>query len=512
MMIVLLAHHLMFNPTLLHFLPRFGSFNLAEGIQTFFGKLNRNNEILRSPWTTRIMSYLMLLLYCIGSKGRIDPNLNIKSIYYNALIGTLIFFGSTFILTFPISVSRDGIYVFISLIGIIPLIKAGQNAARIYHHKKQKDVFNEENETFPQNMTYQENEYSIHYQTNFYYKKKWHKGWINVINPFRATMISGTPGSGKSYTILIQAIWQSIWKGYTAYVYDFKFPTLTLEAYNAYLKTIRLNPYAWGKKADGTPNIPKFYIINLDDMELSHRCNPLSPDTINDYIDANESAMTMMLNLNKKWAKEQGEFFTESAILFVSSIIWYLKIVSDKYNRLYKLELAKPEADQSKVNLRLYKRFQRVCTLPHVIEFACQEDLATMFAIMVKYPSLEVPIRPFSSAQKAGAFEQLLGQLGSAQIGIAKLSSETIYWVMTGDDFSLDINNPNSPKILCTGNNPDRADIYAMIFGLFTSKMLKMVNKQGKLKSALFWDELPTMFVKGIDRLIATARSNKKPK
>jgi len=81
--------------------------------------------------------------------------------------------------------------------------------------------------------------------------------------------------------------------------------------------------------------------------------------------------------------------------------------------------------------------------------------------------------------------------------------------VMSDSEFTLDINNPEEPKILCVGNNPDRQNIYGAALGLYNSRIVKLINKKGMLKSSVIIDELPTIYFKGLDNLIATARSNK---
>lgn len=509
--LMIFVHHAWFNNQLFNLLPTIGSFKPSVAIFNFLSKLNNAYGLFSNPFITKFIIFFLLILFAIGSKGKIDPGLKVEKVYKFATVGVIGFFGSTVLLYFTVFTMEITVfsYILLSNMSVLWLIKAGQLASRIMYFKNNNDIFNDENETFPQNEKYKSNEYSINFKTRYYFKRKWNTGWVNIINPFRAVMVLGTPGSGKSFAVLNPAIWQSLWKGYTAYVYDFKYPTLTLETYNAYLKTVKENPGAWGKDKNGKNLIPKFFVINFDDFEYSHRGNPLVPESIVDTIDAAENASTIMLNLNREWVKKQGDFFVESAINFMTSVIWYLKLVSDKYKNLLTLELGKPDQERSGEKIKMYRRFSQVCTFPHVIEFACWDDVNTMFSIMSSYSSLEVFIRPFSSAARSGAAEQLEGQLASVRIPIAKLSSEIIYWIMTGNDFSLDLNNPDDPKILCTGNNPERARIYAAVFSLYTSRMLKVVNKQKKLKSALFWDELPTMFVKGIDQLIATARSNK---
>ncbi|MFV0331539.1 MAG: TraM recognition domain-containing protein, partial [Dysgonomonas sp.] len=225
---------------------------------------------------------------------------------------------------------------------------------------------------------------------------------------------------------------------------------------------------------------PKFYVINFDNPAKSHRCNPIAPEFMTDISDAYESAYTIMLNLNKTWIQKQGDFFVESPIILLAAIIWYLKIFDNgKY-----------------------------CTFPHAIEFLNKKYSET-FPILTSYPQLENYLSPFMDAWEGGAQDQLQGQIASAKIPLSRMISPQLYWVMTGNDFTLDINNPNEPKILCVGNNPDRQNIYSAALGLYNSRIVKLINKKGQLKSSVIIDELPTMYFRGLDNLIATARSNK---
>ena len=331
------------------------------------------------------------------------------------------------------------------------------------------DVFNVENESFQQETRLMENEYSVNLPTRFYYRKKWNNGWINVVNPFRASIVLGTPGSGKSYAVVNQYIKQQIEKGYSLYCYDFKYPDLSTIAYNHLLNN-----------QGGYKKVPTFFVINFDDPSRSHRCNPLNPSFMNDIADAYESAYTIMLNLNRTWVQKQGDFFVESPIILFAAIIWYLRIYQDgKY-----------------------------CTFPHAIEFL-NKRYEDIFPILTSYPELENYLSPFMDAWLGGAAEQLQGQIASAKIPLSRMISPQLYWVMSGDEFSLDINNPDEPKVLCVGNNPDRQNIYGAALGLYNSRIVKLINKKGQLKSSVVIDELPTIYFKGLDNLIATARSNK---
>lgn len=412
----------------------------------------------------------MVILSCFGTKGVKSEKVTYGKICIVAIIGMILFFCNSWLLTVENDIVKNAFwYVFTTSLGFILILTAGSWLNRILNNGLMKDVFNVENESFMQETRLIENEYSINLPTRFYYRKKWNNGWINIINPFRATIVLGTPGSGKSYAIVNQMIKQHIEKGYALFVYDFKYPDLSTITYNHLIRHL-----------DGYKVKPKFYVINFDDPVGSHRCNPINSGFMTDISDAYESAYTIMLNLNKTWIQKQGDFFVESPIILLAAIIWYLRIYqSGKY-----------------------------CTFPHAIEFL-NKPYEQIFPILTSYPELENYLSPFMDAWKGGAADQLMGQIASAKIPLSRMISPQLYWVMTGDDFTLDINNPEEPKILCIANNPDRQNIYSAALGLYNSRIAKLINKKGKLKSALVIDELSTIYFRGLDNLIATARSNK---
>ena len=430
----------------------------------------RTVGLFSSMLYTKLFAVVLLGLSCLGTKGVKGEKITWEKIYAALGMGGVLFFLNGWLLRLPLPFTIDvGFYIVTISAGYACLLMAGLWMSRLLKHNLMDDVFNNENESFMQETRYMENEYSVNLPTRFYYKKKWNNGWINVVNPFRATIVLGTPGSGKSYAVVNSFIKQQIEKGYSMYVYDFKFPDLSMIAYNHLINHL-----------DGYKIKPKFYVINFDDPRRSHRCNPIHPDFMTDISDAYESAYTIMLNLNKTWVQKQGDFFVESPIILFAAIIWYLRIYQDgKY-----------------------------CTFPHAIELL-NRKYEDVFPILTSYPELENYLSPFMDAWQGGAMEQLAGQIASAKIPLSRMISPQLYWVMTGDEFTLDINNPEEPKILCVGNNPDRQNIYGAALGLYNSRIVKLINKKGMLKSSVIIDELPTIYFKGLDNLIATARSNK---
>lgn len=285
-------------------------------------------------------------------------------------------FGSELLLTarFPVALLTL-LYVATVAAGYISLLTAGTWISRLLKNQLMDDVFNDENESFMQERRLIANEYSVNLPTRFRYQRKTYSGWINVINPFRASLILGTPGSGKSYAIINNYIRQQIEKGFAAYIYDFKYPDLSIIAYNQLLK----NKDKYAKPVG-------FYVINFDDPRYSHRCNPLNPSFLSDIADAYESAYVIMLNLNKSWIQKQGDFFVESPIVLFAAVIWYLKIYENG----------------------------KFCTFPHAIELL-NKPYSDLFTILTSYRELENYLSPFMDAWKGGAMEQLQGQIASAK-------------------------------------------------------------------------------------------------
>ncbi|MBN9312860.1 MAG: conjugal transfer protein TraG [Chryseobacterium sp. 39-10] len=439
-----------------------------ELINKILGNFNRTAGLFEHTLYTKVFALVLLALSCLGTKGVKDEKITWGKIYVALGIGFMLFFLNFPLLKLPLNTATF-LYILTTGLGYIALMVAGVWMSRLLRNNLMDDVFNNENESFQQETKLMENEYSVNLPTKFYYKGKWNNGWINIVNPFRASIVLGTPGSGKSYAIVNNYIKQQIEKGFSMYIYDFKFDDLSTIAYNHLLK-----------HRDKYKIQPKFYVINFDDPRKSHRCNPLNPDFMTDISDAYEAAYTIMLNLNRSWIQKQGDFFVESPIILLAAIIWYLKIYEDgKY-----------------------------CTFPHAIELL-NKKYSDVFTILTSYPDLENYLSPFMDAWQGGAQDQLQGQIASAKIPLSRMISPQLYWVMTGDDFSLDINNPKEPKILCVGNNPDRQNIYSAALGLYNSRIVKLINKKGQLKSSVIIDELPTIYFRGLDNLIATARSNK---
>lgn len=436
-----------------------------KGLEFIFDKLYQLT-FLSDVWMSKWVTTIVLLMTCMGTKAQKKPALKVSTIVLQILLGIGIYWASLYLLP-----EYDLIYMSLSLISFVVMNVGFDNVSKIINVNLMKDRFNEANESFRQEEEKIENKWSVNLKTIYRFQKKEKQGWINVVNPFRATMVIGTPGSGKSFGVVQPFIEQHLKKGFAMCVYDFKYPDLSQFTYNRYLKE---------KTSGRLPVNTQFCVINLDDIQKSQRCNPLSPELMDSPIDAFEASRTILYNLNREWIRKQGEFFSESAVTFLAAVIWFLK----KY-----------EAGC-------------FCTLPHVIEML-QLDYDDLFDIMGTEQDVVGIINPFINAHQRGANEQLEGQLGSLKIAISKIITPEIYWICSGNDFSLDINCPDQPKVICLANNPLRIEIYGAVLSLFITRMLKIINKKGQCPSSLIFDELPTIYFRGLDTLIATARSNK---
>jgi len=421
--------------------------------------------------TSKIFALLFLGVSLLGAKGKIKESLSYKAAIRYLLIGLLYYFLSYFIFWVSEESQLIGsLYIVICSLGYLMTLKGGVLLSRLLKIKLQNpDVFNSHNETFPQEERLLQNQYSINLPARYRLKNGYRNSWINIINPFRGLLVSGTPGAGKTYFVIRHVITQHIKKGFSMFIYDFKYDDLTKITYNTFLK------YQYTYKIR-----PEFYTINFDNLSKSHRCNPLDPNSMIDITDAAESARTILMGLNRQWIRRQGDFFVESPINFLTAVIWYLRKFKDG----------------------------EFCTLPHVIELM-QVDYDALFTLLRTEPEIEVLINPFVNAYLNDVMEQLEGQIAAAKIAMARLASPQLYYILSGNDFTLDINNPKAPKIVTMGNNPQKIQTYGAVISLYINRLIKQVNQKDKLKSSLIFDEFPTVYLKGMDNLIATARSNK---
>lgn len=428
-------------------------------------------KLFSSFYKSKLLALIFLVISLLGAKGRKKEKLRYTTAFAYSSAGIALYFLGYFTLWMKTEMQPACIfYMLVTSIGFLLILTGGTLLSRIIKNRLGRgDIFNKRNETFPQEERLLENEYSINLPAVYHLKDKVRQSWINIINPFRALMVLGTPGSGKSYFVIRHVITQHISKGFSLFVYDFKFDDLSKIAYNTWLT--HKHRYAVE---------PKFYIINFDDLIRTHRCNPLVPNTMTDITDAAESARTILLGLNREWIKRQGDFFVESPINFLTAIIWYLK----KYKQ------------------------GEFCTLPHVIELM-QANYDDLFTLLRTEKEIEVLINPFINAYLNNVMEQLEGQIASAKVAMARLCSPQLYYVLSGNDFTLDINNPQEPKVVCMGNNPQKIQIYGAVLSLYVNRLLKLVNQKEKQKCSLIFDEFPTIYLNNIDSLIATARSNK---
>jgi hypothetical protein len=416
----------------------------------------------------KLIALGFLTIALIGVKGKKDEKQTGKVAGLYLLAGLFFFFISYFILLVRGKIEMVAVlYMTVTSLGFLLVLSGGTMVSRIIRDKLAGDIFNRDQETFPQEERLIENEFSVNLPAEYILKGKKRRSWVNFINLFRALLVLGSPGSGKSYFIIRHVITQHIRKGFAMFVYDFKMPDLAVIAYNTWLKYKHLYPVE-----------PKFYSINFDDLSRSSRCNPLDPSAMLDLTDAVESARTILLGLNREWIKRQGDFFVESPINFLTAIIWYLRRYNDG----------------------------EFCTLPHVIELM-QVDYDSLFTLLSTQREIDVLINPFISAYKRDAVEQLEGQIASGKITMARVASPQLYYVLSGNEFTLDINNPKEPKIVCMGNNPQKIQIYGAVLSLFTNRMLKIINQKNKLKCSLIFDEFPTLTT-DIIPTISTGRSN----
>ena len=446
----------------------------------FFNPLEKISHltVYSSPLFSKLCTFGLICLVSIGTLSKKDTELNPrKQIIIPLACGLFLFFGCLFFfgraspLVFAYTSWWDLAYLVCSLTGAFLCSLSMDNISKMIRSGLGKDKWNTEAESFMQPVKKVETPYSVNIPMLFYFNKRIRPGWINICNVFRGTIVIGTPGSGKSFSIVNPFIRQLIAKEFAVCLYDFKFPDLGQIAYYHYLKA----------KQTGKLKGFQFHVLNLDDPEKSRRINPWRSDYIRTLADAAETAEALVEAL-KKGDRSGGsdQFFTQSAINFLASCIYFLSKYADgKYS-----------------------------SLPHVLAML-NRSYEEIFNVLVSEGELRSLMSPFMSAYNAKAFDQLEGQIGTLKIFISRLATKETYWVFSGDDFDLKISARADPGMLVLANDPNTQNINSACYSIVINRLTKLINTKGNLPSALIVDEVPTLFVHKVENLIATARSNK---
>ena len=480
---------------------------------------------------SKLTTILCIFVTCIGTRNKKHIEFDARRQVLYPLVGgffvTLVsiwLFKTRMDTRFYTIALNIWLYMAASILGTILIHVALDNISKFLKEGLLKDRFNFENESFQQCEELIENKYSVNIPMRYYYKSKFRKGWVNIVNPFRGTWVVGTPGSGKTFSIIEPFIRQHSAKGFAMVVYDYKFPTLATKLYYHYRKNL-----AAGKVPKGC----KFNIINFVDVEYSRRVNPIQLKYIPNLAAASETAETLLESL-QKGKKEGGggsdQFFQTSAVNFLAACIFffcnYRKVPYDKKtNKPLEAEMTeepkthrqKPtgrvfDASHNEVSPDSYYWLGKYSDMPHILSFL-NLDYQTIFEVLETDPEVAPLLGPFQTAMKNKAMEQLEGMIGTLRVYTSRLATKESYWIFhkDGDDFDLKVSDPANPSYLLIANDPEMESIIGALNALILNRLVTRVNTgQGKnIPVSIIVDELPTLYFHKIDRLIGTARSNK---
>lgn len=477
---------------------------------------------------SKLATFLLICITCIGTRNKKKLEFNArKQVLYPIIIGMGLVVLSVWLFGYPMETRlytlrlNIWLYMLASVIGVVLVHIALDNISKFLKEGLLKDRFNFENESFEQCRELQENKYSVNIPMRYYYRGKFRKGWVNISNPFRGTCVVGTPGSGKTFSIIEPFIRQHSAKGFALVVYDYKFPTLATKLYYHYKKNQKL-----GKLPKGC----KFNIINFVDVEYSRRVNPIQLKYINNLAAASETAETLLESL-QKGKKEGGggsdQFFQTSAVNFLAACIYFFcnwgKEPYDKDGNMLTAE--KVQDKQTKRMIPTGRVFNsageevepaywlgKYSDMPHILSFL-NESYQTIFEVLETDNEVAPLLGPFQTALKNKAMEQLEGMIGTLRVYTSRLATKESYWIFhkDGDDFDLKVSDPKSPSYLLIANDPEMESIIGALNALILNRLVTRVNTgQGKnIPVSIIVDELPTLYFHKIDRLIGTARSNK---
>lgn len=484
----------------------------------------QNGHLLHS----KVMTLLIICITCIGTRNKKHLEFNAKKmVIYPISIGIVLMFLSVWVFyqhwtpNFFTLYSSTWLYFFMSIVGTILCQIALDNISKYLKDGLLKDRFNFENESFEQMKDKVSNKYSVNIPMRYYYKGKFRKGWVNIVNPFRGTWVVGTPGSGKTFSIIEPFIRQHSAKGFAIVAYDYKFPTLAQKLYYHY----RIN-----KKAGLTPKGSAFNIINFVNVEYSRRVNPIQLKYISNLAAASETAETLLESL-QKGKKEGGggsdQFFQTSAVNFLAACIYFFcnyekRPYDENGQEMNYDKTIDPETGMIKPTGVVRDAMGNVkepaywlgkySDMPHILSFL-NESYETIFEVLMTDTEVAPLLGPFRTAFDNKAMEQLEGMIGTLRVFTSRLATKESYWIFSkeGDDFDLKVSDPNHPSYLLIANDPEMESIIGALNALILNRLVTRVNTgQGKnVPVSIIVDELPTLYFHKIDRLIGTARSNK---
>lgn len=477
---------------------------------------------------SKVATILVICITCVGTRNKKHLEFDARrQVFYPIVGGFLLLILSVWLFghrmqavlyALPLNI---WLYMLVSIVGTVLIHIALDNISKYLKDGLLKDRFNFENESFEQCQELQENKYSVNIPMRYYYKGRFRKGWVNVVNPFRGTWVVGTPGSGKTFSIIEPFIRQHSAKGFAMVVYDYKFPTLATKLYYHYQKN---------KREGNLPKGCKFNIINFVDVEYSRRVNPIQQKYIGNLAAASETAETLLESL-QKGKKEGGggsdQFFQTSAVNFLAACIYffvnYKKVPYDKDGHPLIAEMMEePKTHRPKPTGRVYNShgeevepaywLGKYSDMPHILSFLNQ-DYQTIFEVLETDNEVAPLLGPFQTAMKNKAMEQLEGMIGTLRVYTSRLATKESYWIFhkDGDDFDLKVSDPKSPSYLLIANDPEMESIIGALNALILNRLVTRVNTgQGRnIPVSIVVDELPTLYFHKIDRLIGTARSNK---
>jgi hypothetical protein len=440
-------------------------------------------KIFYPPINAKVATLILIALVAVGTKAKKKQNLNIvKSIVIPMIIGLAMILGALVVAIPSANPNLQNvvphlnlfqlIYLFLSFGGAVITQTAADSISKIMQEKMGKDRWNVDEESFDQNQEIVKSDTTINIPYLFRHKGKSNRGWINL-NPFRGTMVIGTPGSGKSFGVINPAIRQMIAKGFCLCIYDFKFPDLAQITYYHYLL----------KKSKESDYKYSFNVINLNEVEKSKRVNPFAKKYVKTLAEAQEMAEAMVSSLQKGGASAGGgsdQFFTQSAINFLSSCIYFFATHENgKYS-----------------------------DLPHILSFM-NRSYKEIFDTLFDHEELISLLSPFKSAYDNKAFDQLEGQVGTLKIFLSRLATKESFWVFSGDEVELKITDRENPSIIILASDPGTQDINSALYSSVLNRILRLVNSKHNLPGGIIADEFPTIYIHKIDNIVATARSNK---
>lgn len=298
------------------------------------------------------------------------------------------------------------------------------------------------------------------------------QGPLTISSAEQHIYVQGGSGAGKSDSILKPTIYQHVFTGNPALIYDFKGNPVTLgkTVHTAFVHA----------KLEGIELKSKLKFFNFADVTRSHRINMFSPNYLKDNADIQQTIATFLKNYSKEFREGKGDVWYKGA-----KAIWVALIT----------RFQNDDELRGKLSLPIINQLLLTNDKEALIAFICDDEKA-----MEQLSSV--------ADAKDGNMKQFTGYITSANDMCSMLANKNTYWLLSEDEINLNINTKEDPIFLCIASDEAKDEVYNPLVATIIDIASRYFLQQNKLPTLFQLDEIYTLFLPNLAKQANVFRSN----